>query len=170
MTHVAARARVPLKGLLVFLVVAAVLLLLGIVTGIGVSSAAALTLFAYLAEGPADLLLCGLLSGLLVLRSRLFDRIRHVLPLRLAGLIGVGATGVATIGHYPILGPWLPFAVLLLGVTLGILSSIRLTDVPRASLRRILNWTEILVVIALFPVFAWSMGLFDFVAARTGAV
>ena len=32
MTHVAARARVPLKGLLVFLVVAAVLLLLGIVT------------------------------------------------------------------------------------------------------------------------------------------
>ena len=32
MTHVAARARVPLKGLLVFLAVAAVLLLLGIVT------------------------------------------------------------------------------------------------------------------------------------------
>lgn len=144
-------------------------LLLGVVTGAGVSMTVVLVLLAYLAQGLPDLLLCGLLSVLMLLRSRLFDRIRHVLPLRLAGVIGVGATGVATIGQYPVLGPWLPFAVLLLGMAVGILSSLRLTDVPRASLRRILNWTEIVIVIAMFPAFAWSMGLFDFVAARTGA-
>ncbi|MFE1167540.1 type VII secretion integral membrane protein EccD [Nocardiopsis sp. NPDC058789] len=144
-------------------------LLLGIVTGAGLSAAVVLVLFAYLAEGLPDLLLCALLSVLMLLRSRLFDRVRHVLPLRLAGVLGVGATGVAAIGQYPVLGPWLPLAALLLGMALGILSSLRLNDVPRASLRRILNWTEILIVIAMFPVFAWSMGLFEFVAARTGA-
>lgn len=144
-------------------------LLLGVVTGAGVSMAIVLALLAYLSQGLPDLLLCGLLSALMLLRSRLFDRIRHVLPLRLSGVLGIGATGVATIGQYPVLGPWLPLAVLLLCVTVGILSSIRLTDVPRASLRRILNWTEIVVVIVMFPAFAWSMGLFDFVAARTGA-
>ncbi|MFC9939512.1 type VII secretion integral membrane protein EccD [Nocardiopsis alba] len=145
-------------------------LLLGIVAGAGVSAALVLALFAYLAQGLPDLLLCGLLSVLMLLRSRLFDRTRHVLPLRLAGVLGIGAAGVATIGQYPVLGPWLPLAVLLLGATVGILSCIRLTDVPRASLRRLLNWTEIIIVIAMLPAFAWSLGLFDFVAARTGAV
>lgn len=145
-------------------------LLLGIVTGTGVSAALTLLLLAYLAVGLPDLLLCALLSLLMVLRSRLFDRIRHVLPLRVAGIVGIGAAGVATIGQYPVLGPWLPGVVLLLGMVLGVLSGIRLADVPRASFRRILNWTEIIVIISLLPIFAWSMGLFEFVAIRTGAV
>ncbi|PWV45509.1 type VII secretion integral membrane protein EccD [Nocardiopsis sp. L17-MgMaSL7] len=143
-------------------------LLLGIITGAGVSSGLVTVLLAYYAQTLPDLLLCGLMAVLLLLRSRLFDRIRHVLPLRISGVIGIGATGVAAIGTYPVLGPWLPFAVLVGGVVLGILSGVRLTDVPRASLRRLLNWTEIVVVIAMLPVFAWAMGLFQFVGERTG--
>ena len=142
-------------------------LLLGIVLGTAVSGGAVAVSLGLLATGLPDLLLCGLLSVLLVLRSRLFDRIRHVLPLRLAGVLGVGATGVAVVGEYPFLAPWLPLIVLLGGITLGVLSWVRLTDVPRASLRRFLNWTEIVVIIAMFAVFAWGMGLFDFVQRMT---
>ncbi|MFD6948745.1 type VII secretion integral membrane protein EccD [Nocardiopsis sp. TSRI0078] len=138
-------------------------LLLGIVLGAAVSGGAVTVLLACLATGLPDLLLCGLLSVLLVLRSRLFDRIRHVLPLRLAGVLGMGATGVAVVGEYAFLAPWLPLAALVAGVVLGVLSWVRLTDVPRASLRRILNWTEVLVIIAMCAVFAWGMGLFAFV-------
>jgi len=143
-------------------------LLMGIVLGASVSGGAVTVLLAVLAQGPPDLLLGGLLSILLVLRSRLFDRIRHVLPLRLAGVLGVGATGVAVVGEYPFMGPWLPLIVLLAGIVLGVLSWVRLTDVPRASLRRLLNWTEILVIIGMSAVFAWAMGLFAFVARMTG--
>lgn len=143
-------------------------LLLGIITGAGVSAGMVLLLLAYYADGLPDLLLCVLMSALLLLRSRVFDRIRHVLPLRLAGVLGIGAAGMATIGQYQVLGPWLPPAVLMVGATVGILSGIRLTDVPRASLRRLLNWTEIVVVLAMVPIFAWGMGLFQFVGERTG--
>jgi len=143
-------------------------LLLGIVMGAAASVGMALAFLAYLTQGLPDLLLCGGLSVLLLLRSRLFDRIRHVLPLRMAGVLGLGATGVATIGQYKVLAPWLPLTVLVLGMTMGILSCISLADVPRASLRRFLNWVEILVVITLFPLFSWSMGLFHFVARVSG--
>ncbi|MEV2278398.1 type VII secretion integral membrane protein EccD [Nocardiopsis sp. NPDC049922] len=143
-------------------------MLLGLVLGSALSGGAVTVLLAFMAGGLPDLLLGGLLSVLLVMRSRLFDRIRHVLPLRLAGVLGLGATGVAAIGEYPALGPWLPVAVLLAGMVLGVLSWVRLTDVPRASLRRLLNWTEVLVIIAMCAVFAWGMGLFAFVARMSG--
>ncbi|MET9782711.1 type VII secretion integral membrane protein EccD [Nocardiopsis alba] len=143
-------------------------LLQGLMIGTGVSAGTILILLAYLREGHPDLLLCGLLSGLLLLRSRLFDRIRHVLPLRIPGVLGVGATGLATVGQYPVFSSWLPLGILLLGMTLAVISGVRLTDVPRASLRRLLNWVEIIVVVAICVAFAWSMGLFDFVAAKAG--
>ncbi|MGW9348780.1 type VII secretion integral membrane protein EccD [Nocardiopsis flavescens] len=143
-------------------------LLLGIVSGAAVTGGAVVVLLGAMAAGLPDLLLCGLLSALLVMRSRLFDRIRHVLPLRLAGLVGFGATGFAVVGEYGFLAAWLPVAALLAGIVLASLSWVRLTDVPRASLRRLLNWTEVLVVIAMCGVFAWGMGLFALVARMTG--
>ncbi|MET9797385.1 type VII secretion integral membrane protein EccD [Nocardiopsis alba] len=144
-------------------------LLLGIVLGTAVSGGAVTAMLAYMSQGLPDLLLCLLLAILLILRSRLFDRIRHVLPLRLAGVIGVGAAGVTAVGEYTFLEPWLPLAILVMGIVVGVLSWVRLADVPRASLRRVLNWTEILIIIAMCAVFAWGMGLFDFVARMTGA-
>ncbi|WP_116246342.1 type VII secretion integral membrane protein EccD [Nocardiopsis sp. FIRDI 009] len=143
-------------------------LLLGIVTGAALSGGAVTVLLTLMAEGLPDLLLSGLLSVLLIMRSRLFDRIRHVLPLRLGGVLGLGATGVAAIGEYPVLGPWLPVAALLVCMVLGVLSWVRLTDVPRASLRRVLNGVEVVVIIAMCAVLAWGMGLFAFVARMSG--
>lgn len=142
-------------------------LLLGITMGVAVSGGAVTALLAYLGTDLPDLLLCGLLGLLLVLRSRLFDRIRHVLPLRLAGVAGLGAAGMAVANTYPTFGSWLPAVALVAGVLVGVLSWVKLNDVPRASLRRILNWSEILVIMALFCTCAWGMGLFDFVAAMT---
>lgn len=113
--------------------------LLGTMLGIGASGGAVTVLLASLGTGLPDLLLGALLSLLFILRSRLFDRIRHVLPLRLAGVLGLGATGVATIGHYEFLGSWLSALTLLVGMVVGVLSWVKLNDVPRASLRRTLN-------------------------------
>ncbi|QVJ01730.1 type VII secretion integral membrane protein EccD [Nocardiopsis eucommiae] len=144
-------------------------LLLGIVMGTAVAGGAVTVLLAYFGSSIPDLLLCALLGVLLVMRSRLFDRIRHVLPLRLAGVVGLGAAGVAVVTQYPVFGPWLPVAVLLGGILLSVLSWVKLNDVPRASLRRVLNWTEILVIMAMCVMFAWGMGLFEFVAGMTGA-
>ncbi|WP_028648827.1 type VII secretion integral membrane protein EccD [Nocardiopsis sp. CNT312] len=143
-------------------------LLLGLTLGTALSGGAVTVLLALLADGPPDLLLCGLLSVLLVLRSRLFDRIRHVLPLRLAGVLGLGAACAAVIGEYTVMAPWMPLLVLVLGTTVGVLSWVRLTEVPRASLRRLLNWTEVLVIIGVCAVFAWAMGLFALVARMSG--
>ncbi|HJE59428.1 MAG TPA: type VII secretion integral membrane protein EccD [Nocardiopsis listeri] len=144
-------------------------LLLGIVMGTALSGGIFAVLLAYFGTGLPDLLLCGLLGVLLVMRSRLFDRIRHVLPLRLAGVVGLGAAGVAVMAQYPVFGPWLPVVVLLAGILLSVLSWVKLNDVPRASLRRALNWTEILVIMTMCVMFAWGMGLFEFVARMTGA-
>lgn len=144
-------------------------LLLGITMGVAVSGGAVTALLAYLGTGLPDLLLCGLLGLLLVLRSRLFDRIRHVLPLRLAGVAGLGVTGLAVANTYPSFGPWLPAAALVAGVLVSVLSWVKLNDVPRASFRRVLNWVEILVIMALFGICSWGMGLFDFVADMTSA-
>src|SRR5690606_41316366 len=58
----------------------------------------AVTLVALLAltgEGARDLLLAALVSLVLLLRSRLFDRVAHVLPIRLGGVLGLAVVGAA---------------------------------------------------------------------------
>src|SRR5699024_6394682 len=100
--------------------------------------------------------------------SRLFDRIRHVLPLRLAGVISLGATGLAAAVQYSVFAPWLPLVVLVAGAALAALSWVRLNDVPRASFRRLLNWSEAFVIASMCVVLAWAMGLFAFAAHMAG--
>ena len=144
-------------------------LLLGIVTGLAFSGGSVTLILAYFGTGLPDLLLCGLFGLLFVLRSRLFDRIRHVLPLRLAGVTALAAAGLAVAVQHPVFAPWLPASALAAGILLAVLSGVRLNDVPLASLRRILNWVEVFVITSISVIFAWAMGLFDFVAQMTGA-
>lgn len=143
-------------------------ILLGVVMGVGVGGGAVALLLAHLGRGIPDLLLCGLFGSLFVLRSRLFDRIRHVLPLRLAGVISLGATGLAAAVQYSVFAPWLPLVVLVAGAALAALSWVRLNDVPRASFRRLLNWSEAFVIASMCVVLAWAMGLFAFAAHMAG--
>ncbi|WP_141921977.1 type VII secretion integral membrane protein EccD [Haloactinospora alba] len=138
-------------------------LLLGFVVGSTASAAAAVALLVGIGGRPQDALMAALVSLLLVLRSRLFDRVSHVLPLRLAGVLGLGYTAVASLDMFPPIAPWLPTIALATGAALAVVSWVRLAEVPRASLRRVLNGVEIAVVIALCAATAWAMGLFDLV-------
>ncbi|MBB4934240.1 type VII secretion integral membrane protein EccD [Lipingzhangella halophila] len=142
-------------------------LLLGMVLGGAVSVTAAVPLLVVVGGALPDLLLAALVSLLMVFRSRLFDRISHVLPLRLGGVLGLGVAALGSIGPLPAIAPWLPALILAAGAAVAVLSGVRLADVPRASLRRTLNAVEIVVVIAMCGVTAWAMGLFHWVAALT---
>ncbi|ASU81999.1 type VII secretion integral membrane protein EccD [Nocardiopsis gilva YIM 90087] len=142
-------------------------LLLGAVLGFAVSAVGTVPLLVFMGRGLPDFLLAALLSLLLILRSRLFDRISHVLPLRVGGVAGLGITLMASIKLLPALGPWIPAIALVVGVAVSVLSWIRLADVPRASLRRVINGVEIVVVVALCATTAWAMGLFDLVTSLT---
>ncbi|GAA2056021.1 type VII secretion system ESX-4 subunit EccD4 [Nocardiopsis rhodophaea] len=142
-------------------------LLLGAVVGFAASAVAAVPLLVFMGRGFPDVLLAALLSLLLVLRSRLFDRIGHVLPLRVGGVVGLGITLMASSRLVPALGPWIPAIALALGVAVSVLSWIRLADVPRASLRRVINGVEVAVIVALCATTAWAMGLFDLIASLT---
>ncbi|WP_338022797.1 type VII secretion integral membrane protein EccD [Allosalinactinospora lopnorensis] len=142
-------------------------LLLGTLLGCAVSVTAAAPLLVAVGGGLPDVLLAGLVSLLMVFRSRLFDRISHVLPLRLGGVLGAGVAALGSITLLPAIAPWLPALVLAAGAAVAVLSGVRLADVPRASLRRTFNAVEIVVIIALCGVTAWAMGLFHLVAALT---
>ncbi|MFW5415791.1 type VII secretion integral membrane protein EccD [Nocardiopsis sp. CNT-189] len=142
-------------------------LLHGLVLGCALAAAAAAPLLVLLGGRTQDVLLAALVSLLMVFRARLFDRIRHTLPLRLGGTFGLGVSALGAWTLLPSLGPWLPALTLAAGAVLAVLSWVRLADVPRASLRRTLNGVEIVLVIALCGVLAWSMGLFDLVVRLT---
>ncbi|MDS1270158.1 type VII secretion integral membrane protein EccD [Lipingzhangella sp. LS1_29] len=142
-------------------------ILLGIVLGLALATGATLGLLTVLGGTVQDFLLAGLVAWLLLLRSRLFDRIRHVLPLRVCALGGLGVAVVLLPEIAGWLGAWLPALVLAAAVACAVLSLVRLADVPRASLRRTLNVVEIVVVVALCTALAWAMGLFDVVLGLT---
>ncbi|RNL84367.1 type VII secretion integral membrane protein EccD [Halostreptopolyspora alba] len=143
-------------------------LLLGMVLGGATGVTVASVLLVLVGGGWPDLLLAALVSLLLVFRSRLFDRISHVLPLRIGGVLGLGVAALGTTTLLPAIAPWLPALALVAGTAVAVLSGVRLADVPRASLRRTLNAVEIVLVIALCGATAWAMGLFHWVAALTG--
>lgn len=145
-------------------------LLHGLVLGAAVATALTVPLLAVVGGRVQDVLLAALVAVLMVFRSRLFDRVRHALPLRLGGTLGLGAAAIGAYPLVPALGPWLPAATLAAGAVLALLSWVRLAEVPRASLRRTLNGVEIVAVIALCAVLAWAMGLFDLVARLTGSI
>lgn len=140
------------------------LLLLGAVVGAAVAATATVPLLVS-TGGLPDLVLAALVGLLLIMRSRFFDRVAHVLPLRLGGVAGLAVVGVvAVLDRLPVLLPWVPGIALVVGVSVAAISWVDLADVPRASLRRLLNGVEVAVVMALCVTLAWSMGLFGLVA------
>ncbi|WP_243597554.1 type VII secretion integral membrane protein EccD [Thermobifida halotolerans] len=145
------------------------LLLLGAVIGAAVAAAATVPLLAYAGDGLPDLVVAALVGLLLIMRSRFFDRVSHVLPLRLGGVLSLAVVGVAAVtDRLPVLLPWLSGIALVAGVAVAAISWIDLPDVPRASLRRLLNGVEIAVVMGLCVALAWAMGLFGLVATLAG--
>ncbi|QVQ53868.1 EsaB/YukD family protein [Spiractinospora alimapuensis] len=138
-------------------------ILMGSVVGVSATLLAAVGTLTFTGVGRADLLLAGFVSLLLVMRSRLFDRVPHVLVTRMAGVLGLTLVVVSASGASPLALALLPAASLAFGVLLASLSGVRLTDVPRASLRRLLNGVEVAVVVALCVTSVWALGLYDLV-------
>ncbi|MFE1081456.1 type VII secretion integral membrane protein EccD [Nocardiopsis alba] len=142
-------------------------LLLGVVLGAAISATATVPLILLLAEGLPDRLLALAVSLVLILRSRLFARVRHVLPLRLGGVVGLVLVLLHLSQVVPSMAVWIPAIALLGGLTVVSLSWIKLGDVPQASLSRVLNWVEVALVMAMLVMAAWGMGLFAFVSEMT---
>ncbi len=102
------------------------------------------------------------LAGLaLLLRSRMYSRVMHVVPLRLAGVMVLGAHGVRLVGDYPGLRPWFVLLVGLVGTAVVALSALPLSEISHARTRRLLNWTEIGVVAVLVVLAAGALGVFQ---------
>lgn len=139
-------------------------LLLGVVLGAAISAAITVPLLLWLSEGLPDRLLASAIAVLMILRSRLFARIRHVLPLRLGGTLGLALCLVHLAQVMPSVAAWVPAIALVAGAVVAALSWIKLGDVSQASTSRVLNWVEFALVMVAFVLVAWGAGLFEFVS------
>ncbi|GAB3463614.1 hypothetical protein GCM10027570_50860 [Streptomonospora sediminis] len=140
-------------------------LLLGTLLGAVAAAVAMVLLLVFAGDGRADLVLAALVSFVLLMRSRLFDRIRHVLPLRAGGAAGLAAAAVGAASGADRMLALLPAAALAAGVAIAVVSRVELAEVPRASLRRILNGVEVVAVVALCVASAWALGLYTLVTS-----
>lgn len=96
-----------------------------------------------------------------VLRSRLFSRTQHMLPLRLAGLVIIAGIGLRWATGQHDLMVWIPVIVVaVMAAGIG-LASLPLSQITRARIKRVLNIVEFLVVVDLLVVLCGAMGIYD---------
>jgi type VII secretion integral membrane protein EccD len=99
----------------------------------------------------------------LLLRSRVFSQIQHIAPLRAAGAI-VLAAQLLRLTEVRELRPWF---VTVTGAAVAVLvasSALSLSDITRARVKRLFNWTEVVVVVAMVALGAGAVGLYATVA------
>lgn len=93
-----------------------------------------------------------------LLRSRVFSRISHLLPLRVAAVV-VGA--VALVPRHQ---DWLAVSVLAAAVVAAVaLATVNLGEIHRARVKRTLNTLEFVVIVVLVVVAAGALGVYDLV-------
>lgn len=95
-----------------------------------------------------------------LLRSRVFSRIQHLVPLRVAGVIVLAAQLLRLIADVPRLGPWLVVLYAVAGAALVATSSLHMSDITRARVKRLLNLVEFLLVVDMVVVAAGALGVF----------
>lgn len=115
-----------------------------------------------------DQTLAASLAAAAAMRSRLFSRIQHMLPLRVA-TVALAAVIAAefSLQHTGLL-PWLPAALaglLVLGVGLA---SVPLTEITRARVKRTLNIVEFLVIVDLLVIMCGALGLYGQIGGMFG--
>ncbi|WP_262852704.1 type VII secretion integral membrane protein EccD [Mumia quercus] len=102
-----------------------------------------------------------LVVGLLALsRSRIFSRVTHMLPLRVAGLVVLGAQLVREVAEIDAT-QWLVVVVLGLGALAVAVASVQISGISRARVKRLLNLVELLLVIQAIVLACGAVGLFD---------
>ena len=107
--------------------------------------------------------LLGLSVGLaLILRSRAFSRIPHILPPRIAGLIVLVAQGLR-LSQERMDGRWSAAVVAAVAIVLVALSAVPLSDISRARLKQLLNVAEMLVVASMVALAGGALGIYDWI-------
>lgn len=100
------------------------------------------------------------ISLVAMLRSRLFSRVVHVLPLRLAGVTALVVVAVAETVRLDALTDWTTALLAAAVLASGLVSRVRLADVSRARVKRLLDGVEFVVVIVLVVLSAGAVGVF----------
>ncbi len=95
-----------------------------------------------------------------LLRSRLFSRSQHMLPLRIAGLgvLGFALTRYA-VEHTDLIAWLAPIGALALVAGVSV-AGIPISEITRARIKRTLNIIEFLVIVDLLVVLAGSLGVY----------
>jgi len=114
-----------------------------------------------LAGSSWDRTLALTLAAAALLRSRLFSRTPHMLPLRIAGTAVVVFAMVRFAVEEESATPWLVVAVSLILLTAVASSTPRISDITRARVKRWLNVVEFLVVVDLLVVLFGALGVYD---------
>jgi hypothetical protein len=114
-----------------------------------------------LRDDPWDGTLALSLAAAASLRSRLFSRAPHMLPLRTAGLVVIAFVLVHFALDHEDLAPWLVVIVAVVMLAAIGVTSVPMSDITRARVKRILNAVEFLVVVDLLVVLFGAVGVYE---------
>ncbi|GAA1676852.1 hypothetical protein GCM10009765_27710 [Fodinicola feengrottensis] len=114
------------------------------------------------------LLLLPVMGVLLLLRSRAFGRLRHVLPLRLGGAVVLAGVGLATGERTPGLQQWAAALAMIAALVVLVIAALPVTPVTTARAKQVLNWVEIAVVVAAVVLTVGASGVFASMANYEG--
>ena len=96
-----------------------------------------------------------------ILRSRVFSRTQHLVPLRVAGTIVLVLEFLSFAQDYDAMNTWLVLTFVAVGVATVGISSLGMSDVTRARIKRTLNVVEFLIVIEMIVMMAGATGVFE---------
>lgn len=95
-----------------------------------------------------------------ILRSRVFSRTQHMVVLRLAGVVVLAGALVRLRQDIPETAPWV-VAILIGAVVVAVaISSLSMSEITRARVKRTLNIVEFLVVVDLIVLLCGATGVF----------
>ncbi|GLZ76492.1 type VII secretion integral membrane protein EccD [Actinorhabdospora filicis] len=110
----------------------------------------------------------GIGAGLALLtRSRVFDQIRHVAPLRVAGTLVLALAGWLFLSAQADMKPWLPAVAVLAALAYAGMTTMPRSTVGNARARRVIGIAEIVLVSALIAATGKVMGLYDMIAGMS---
>jgi type VII secretion integral membrane protein EccD len=142
--------------------------LTGVVVGLSLAAVVGGLPAALSADGWHRLFAIGLGVALL-LRSRVFSQIRHVLPLRVGGLLVLAELWLGlTVGDPALLVPLTLGPVALLSLTAVLTAGTGRSAVTRARVARALDLAEVVLVAVLVVLAAGLLGWFGWLAAVIG--
>lgn len=103
----------------------------------------------------------------LLTRSRIFDQIRHVAPLRVVAALSLGFGTWHWLNANTALKPWIPAIAVLACLAYAGLTTIDRSLVGQAKARRIVGVAEIILVAAIFGLIGQVTGLYTYIATLT---